>query len=435
MTGRFSSLSQGVGRRVSFLCNRYLELPVIRFAAVSFIVMAAANLIVACWTAQKGVTVYRTFAGGDYAGFYVAGEILNKYPERLYDLALQNGLLHSLLPGIPSTVTLPFLNPPFFGLLFRPLALLPYTASYLLWVAVSISLYAGGLTLIRKDLQSMPRDAAAIGLLLALSFEPFLYETVIGGNSSAFGFMIIVLALCLERRGKSFLSGVAFGLCFYKPNIMLLIAPMIVIARQGRMLLGIFLSGLMLAGVSILTVGWEPCLQYADISRMASHAAWSAEEVYRTYKYVDIFSFSRLLFGSVTTLAWIAIIAGSLVLAAFLGRIWRDFKLIDQGHRDLAWGCTLTWTAVLNPHFGIYDTIIVVPAIMLTANFLYARSRSGPAALPPMFAALTALLYLTPYVSQQLARTFGLQLLTLVLAAIGTYQLLLAVGPPAADNG
>ena len=173
MTVRHSSFTGKIGQSCISYFNRYLELPVIRFVTITFLIMAFVNLAVICLTQKGGMTIYGSWTGGDYSTFYVAGTILNEYPPiRLYDFQLQSRLLHSLLPNIPGTAELPFINPPFFALLFQPLSLLSFIPSFLAWVVISICLYIAGLALIRKTLLHIPANVSIITFLLAISFEP-----------------------------------------------------------------------------------------------------------------------------------------------------------------------------------------------------------------------------------------------------------------------
>jgi len=404
--------------------ERYLEPPVIRFVAISFIALEFLSLLISFWTSKGGTNIFGSWAGGDYSCFYIAGTILNKYsPDRLYDFHLQAVLLHDLLPGITVTNELPFINPPFFALLFRPLSLLPFTLSFYTWSLVSISLYVSGFLLIRKTLDSIPHDASTIALLLALSFEPFLMESVVGGNTSAFGFFAIALALFLDRKGKAILSGMALGLCLYKPTYLLLILPMFVFARHIKLLYGFIICGILLAGISYLSVGKQPCFDYVNTLLGASQMSVGSQEIFRTFKYVDIFSFCRLLLRGSSPYSLVTVIITFVVSLPFLIKLWLKLEHLDNSRRDLVWASTITWTAVFNLHFAIYDSIIVVLAVLLTTNVLY---RKTGAAMPTIFRSLIILLYITPCITQSIAILLGFQLFTVVLILTGAYQYFLA---------
>ncbi len=421
-----SSVAQDVRRRCSAYLARYLEPPVLRFAAISIILLAILNLWIACQTSQGGRTIYGSWLGGDYSAFYVAGAVLNKYsPDQLYDFNLQSKLLHSFLPGIPASEELPFLNPPFFALLFKPLSLLPFLPSYLAWILISTGLYISGLLLILKTLPAIPAHVRSLVLLLAISFEPFIMESAFGGNTSAFGFFALALAIYFEHAGRFTLSGVSLALCLYKPTFLLLILPMLMFSRRTRTIVGFLSGAAVLAGISLISIGKQSSLDYLNILLGASAKSLSTRAVFRTFKYTDIFSFSRLLFGNFKAMYWATItITAVSSLPLLFQRSWKTANL-NHKRKDLVYACTLTWTTVFNVHFGIYDAVIVVLAILLTANVLYQSSDKHSTALSPGFRTMVILLYIVPWISQYMAMVLRVQLFTLVLAAAGAYQLFL----------
>lgn len=426
MFDRILNRAQSICKRLIGFLGRYLETQFIRFTAITFLILGFLNLIVACWTSEGGINIYGSWAGGDYSCFYVAGTILNEYsPDRLYDFGLQSQLLHSLLPKIPHNSSLPFINPPFFALLFRPLSLLPYMSSYLSWAAITIALYFSGLVLLRKTLQEIPSPAFNLAILLSLSFEPFMMETVMGGNSSAFAFFAVALAVYLERRERPIASGMAFGLCFYKPTFLVLILPVLLVTRRLKTLMGVLICVIVLSCISVLTLGSQVCLEYIQILFNITDKTRDTVEVFRTFKYVDITSFFRLLFKEISPGGWISIGLGILIPITFLVIAGLKLNQKDQNRKDLIFAGTLAWTPVFNLHFAIYDTIIVVIAILLALNvwYRYSNSNNAPANLPPLFKSLLVMLYLMPLFSQQIALFSGVQIFTIVLAATGGYML------------
>ena len=394
-----------------------------------FLIMGLIVLVMASLTNEDGRNAFGLPPGVDYACFYVAGTLLNEHPAgQLYDLDLQSELYHALLPGLPATQELPFVNTPFFALLFRPLALLPYLPSYLVWIAISIILYAAGYVLIRRTFCPLPAARSGISFLLALSFYPFLFETAIGGNSSAFGFFSVALALYFERRNKHTASGITLALCFYKPTLLVLLLPMLLVARRFRTLLGVAVGGLSLAVVSLVTVGWDGSLAYVQTLLTLSRRASGTEEFLRTWKYVDLLSFSHLLLGAASPLTWVLVVISALAVLPLLIRTWWTMDSRGEDRRDLIWASTIAWTLVLNLHVGIYDSILVVASMLVTAGVLYRRATDPATALVKPFRWLLMLLYVTPLVSQHVARSVGFQPFTLILAAAAAYPLLLLAG-------
>src|SRR5262249_48085585 len=85
---------------------------------------------------------------------------------------------------------------------------------------------------------------------------------------------------------------------------------------------------------------------------------------------------------------------------------------------SLSWALAIAWTPVLNLYFGVYDVTLVVVSVLLMTAWHYQRG-----GLSVGYKFLLLLLYVTPWFSQALTKLVGLQLFTLVLAALGIYVL------------
>jgi hypothetical protein len=94
------------------------------------VLMICAGLTLALASISRAVagrTLLGRDLGGDFAAFYGAGKILNEYPKTaLYDLGVQTRIYQELAPNMGRGKTLVFAYPPFVGVLFQPLARIPY---------------------------------------------------------------------------------------------------------------------------------------------------------------------------------------------------------------------------------------------------------------------------------------------------------------------
>ena len=409
------------------LLDRYLNPFFIRFTTITIILITILNLVIAFWTSAGGRNIYGSWAGGDYSCFYVAGKILSDHPpSKLYDFRLHSELLHSLLPNISLAEHLPYINPPFFALIFKPLSRLPFMVSYFIWILVSVIMYISGFTMFWKTLDSMPPKTFKVALLLALSFEPFLIEAVLGGNSSAVGFFACALFLYFGHLKKDLISGFSLGILLYKPTFLIIILPMLLIARRAKILIGFTLCSIIIFFLSAQTVGFETCIEYMRFLIGLSTTASGSEEIYRTWKYVDIFSFGRLLFGTISPAVFIFIIIASLVPIIFSIRLWWKLNSLNKSSQELLIASSITLTIIINLHFATYDTVILVLSILLTVNALYRNSTvQYSTEFTSGFKILLVSIYIFPWISQYVARSTGIQLFSLVIAIIGSYQILL----------
>jgi hypothetical protein len=276
-----------------------------------------------------------------------------------------------------------------------------------------------GFSILWRSLEFLPQEIWLTALLVALSFWPFLVECLAGGQTSAFGFFCLALAIASERRSR-FWSGAALALCIYKPTLLLLIVPMLLVTGRWLSLIGVAAGNLVLALVSFALVGREGGLNFLNRLLFYSTSATSTESGLRSWKYVDINAFMRLLLPHHTHLRWAITAVLVLPVIGFLIAKW--WRLREETQWRLLWALTITWTPVLNIYMGIYDsTILVLAGLILTAEFYRRGYRSD--SLPFAYKCFLLMLYLTPWFTQNIALMTGVQIYTLAVAAFGIYQL------------
>jgi hypothetical protein len=417
-----ASFQQGLLIQLWSAINRRLNRADIQPICLLILAFYSIMLSISFATQEKGRTAFGPQLGADFQQFYVAGVIFNSQtPDQIYDRDLQRRLYHELFPDTAPDTELPYVHAPFFILPFPLLSKLPYPWAYFVWLLISLCLYVSGFNLLWRELDAMPEGVYWMSLLLALSFMPFLVECLAGGQTSAFGFFCFALAISCERRGRQMLSGVALALCSYKPTLLLFILPMIVITRRFSTLIGFLTGFLFLAVVSLLLVGWQGCVSYVNTLFYISDHSTAAVTGLRPWKYVDVNSFFRLLLGRHVYLRWIFVAAVCLSVLPLLFRFW--LRADREGDQSLVWASVLTWTLVLNAYVGIYEATLVVLSALLTTHAFYRRANKTQFELAPVYKLSILSLYLTPWITQLIARLSGVQLYTLALAMFGGYQL------------
>jgi hypothetical protein len=220
--------------------------------------------------------------------------------------------------------------------------------------------------------------------------------------------------LVWERRGKYFLSGLALALLAYKPTMLVLIGPMLLVTRRWRTLGGMITGGVRCWQVSWLALGGQVVLAWFETMIGYSRHSTGALSGLRIWKYVDVSSFARALWGGNGVLRWATVGLAFAVCLPFLFRAWWT----KREENSLSWALAIAWTPVLNLYFGVYDVTLVVAGVLLLTTWHYQRG-----GLSSEYKFLLLLLYATPWFSQTLTKTVGLQVFTLVLAAFGIYVL------------
>jgi hypothetical protein len=357
----------------------------------------------------------------DFAGFYSLGRILNEHsPRDLYNFELQKQICEQVHPRKGPYGPLPY--PPFVGLFFRPFTLLPYWAAYSIWIAVSVALYSAGLRLTIDKF--FPQEPLARSLLFALAFSycPFIAYTVANGQLAAVSFFAIAVAIREDHLGRSFRSGLALCLCLFKPTLILLILPMLLFTRRFKTLLGFGVGAAMLALVTTAFEGFEVWPGFFQAIRSFGNSSVGVEKhsFLPLSMYVDLTSFSSLAHGgrSWAGLAVLALIGFFAMM--FLLKFWWIAPNQKDPYNTLLWATTLTWTLLLNIYVPIYDSILVVLSVILTAGAL----KGFPGiSVRRWFTLLWILILVCSWFSVHLSKVTGIQLLTLLFAGLGALQL------------
>ncbi|HEY6242815.1 MAG TPA: glycosyltransferase family 87 protein [Pyrinomonadaceae bacterium] len=350
----------------------------------------------------------------DFPAFYNAGQIINEYPRgRLYDQELQRALYLKLAPQKAAHTNLFFVYTPFFALVFSPLALMPYVAAFVCWILISLTLFTAGFRL-AWETASLPLRYRETGFVVALAFVPFYFLSLLSGQTSAFGFFWLCLAVFLDYRNRRFLSGCALAMLLYKPTLLLLLVPMLVVSKRWRTLGGFCFCGVILGLVSVAIIGSSGLRLYFDL--LSTFSKSKAIGLHPIWYDVDALSFFLQITHGQVVLAWGLLTCLTLMVLPFLVKIW-------IGRPESAWAHTITWTIILNLYVLIYDSTVIILAVLLSIEF----ERSSQAGLPRAMRWLLLTLFLVPWIARQAAATYSFQPMTVALIAFGCYQLWLTL--------
>jgi hypothetical protein len=395
----------------------------LRFTAVTTIVVGSLLLLTSFATTVENRTRSGLGLGSDYLAFYNAGTILSDYgPQRLYDLELQSRVYHRNLPGEPPEAMLPYANAPFFALIMRPLAVLEYPRSYAVWVIASIVMYVLALSLVWRC-AGLHERYWTLALMCGLSFEPFAIECLHGGQISPFGLLVISGAIYLSLTRRPFEAGLSLSVALYKPTLLPMVLPMLIVMRQWRTLSGFAAGAMILATLSVATVGTSACSEYVNLLiGYANRTGGSGLHGLRIWKFIDLNSFLKLMHVP-SIVIWSVLLSVAGLVAREVWELRPRSAGEAQRNLPLAWATALTWTLVLNVYVGVYDSILVIPAILLTGAALLRRAGDTGRSLPLRFRCLLVALWALPWVSGLVARDVGLQPYTVALLALASYQL------------
>ena len=343
----------------------------------------------------------------DFVYFYGLSTIIHDSPaENIYNPEVQKAAFQKILPILDQKSSYGYSPyPPFVALLFAPAARLPFWTAFRIQQAISFALYAVSLvTLLQRFFPGQP-VLSSIFLPFALAYLPWISNTWLNGQLSALGFLALALALAEQRSGHRFRSGLALSICLYKPTLLVLLLPMLLIRRQFRVLLGFTLGSSIQVIAATVAFGWHIWVAYA---RMLLRLG-DLEKLRQFPQFVDLIAFFELLAGS--RFAPVLALLCTTVALLFLIAAWCRSKKLAH----LEWAGTITWTLILSPYVPLYDTILIIPSLIASAAGLQFRPRG-------LLPAILLLIFLSSWFSAAFAELIHLQLLTLAIALLGSMQ-------------
>jgi hypothetical protein len=352
----------------------------------------------------------------DFVSFYTAGKILERgLPRQLYDIGLQHEIQLQVAPNVPIRQgALPFVRPAFEAWIFWPLAHLPYGTAFLLWTAFNCAcliLTALGLHRAIPELHSV---SPVLVVASSLSYFPVFF-TILQGQDSILLFFVYVMGYRALRHDRQFLAGTTLGLGIFKFPLLIPFLLAFAVKRRLRVVLGFALTSLVLAGVSIATVGLSTAIYYPKYLLAIDGIA---RGVNRPQDMPNIRGMLAVLLPmrSTRTAALLLVVLSILVLF-FAIRKWAFDSSQHRPAFTLGLALNVVATILVSYHCHVFDLCL----LLLPIGLVLGTVLSGEPIAPPMRRLLMWVLGAVMFSPLYLLVTFPLKtpsLLGLLLVAL-----------------
>jgi hypothetical protein len=327
--------------------------------------------------------------GHDLLPSYVAGTFVREGRARaMYDL----DAVHAEEARIVQAADLqiegrggPWLNPPFFAWLFAPLSALPYRAAAAVFLTCNLLLLAGSVRLLCRLLPVRGWRVALVPLLMCTSM-PF-WQALCHQQNTFISLLLISLTVTFWLGDKPLAAGCAAGLLFFKPQLAVAVAAVLVATAGRRALLGLLLTTVSLFAITILTLPGT-LADYLTKLGPILHALqfdprynWGRQNTFQ--------SFWRLLcdghVGGATQalprlLTWLSSGAVAALLAA---ATWKHLRspAPSAGSRRRLIAAAVASMPLMMPYYLDYDLLLLtVPAVLFACDWLQRDSYRSPLA-------------------------------------------------------
>lgn len=321
--------------------------------------VALYGIVAIAFIARSATDALTSPANSDWVAFAVGAHLL-KTGGCLYCASSQVAATHAM--GLnPGDGINPFVSLPPVGFVFEPLGLQPPVRGVLITLAVSGVLFVAAVALTWRLLPpawvpwrriggAFVSTGSLVGLVAFLQWQWAMV-------------LALLIAFALQRRGRGVAAGAVLSLLLVEPQVIWLALPMLIAARQWRMVLGFAGGALGWLAASLVLVGpgqlirWPGFLLEAHVSDAFRGVGLPAFAAFVGNSGTAAFVTSALLGLAACALAWML----------------RGSMRVHPSHA-LALGVVLSLVAA--PHIYAQDlTLLALPCVVV------ARRRGGAALL------------------------------------------------------
>lgn len=263
--------------------------------------------------------------------------------------------------GRDSKIYLQYFYGPQVALAFVPIASIPFLAQAALWSAFSLVLYFVCVRMVWKKCTGLKLHGKLVAIC-AVAYPP-LFHFFVRGQLSAVVLLCFTGAFLAFSSERDFLAGIALGLLAFKPQFLVAIPLIFLLARAWSAFSGLLISSVLQLGFTSLYFGRTVMEAYF---RMLLHSAGhpgSTELVFSPIQMHSFHSFWEMLIPW-ASLQWVLYLLCSLLAVLAAAAIWKSSAPLSLRFS------ALTLAAVLvNPHIYIYDLLALAPALLLVADW------------------------------------------------------------------
>jgi hypothetical protein len=230
------------------------------------------------------------------------------------------------------------------------------------WCVTSLLLYLGAAALMVRDAPHLRRHRTLVWLTIALN--PALPLVLSTGQTSAFAMAVWVAAVLAFAKGRPFVFGAALGLLVFKPSLIVGAIPVLALLGLWPALVGLAVSAGGQVVLSLPFTGIDPWVRYASSTVNIRSYYYLTDTL--PHQKQSLAGFFELLVGSEALAVSLAALASVAIMT-----LWWPHRSQKQGKWMLA---MLIATAVLlSPHLYVYDLVVLLPALLITAEALVRR--------------------------------------------------------------
>jgi len=266
---------------------------------------------------------------------------------------VQVGLLEGRIPNFYDA----YRNPPFYALVYAPLALLDLLPAFAIWCLIGFLSMGLALRVLLDETQWLRERWRGV-LIFMFAFPP-LYFGLIDGENALLSLLLFALIYRALVRHEDVWLGVLCALGLFKPQLFFVFPFVLLATRRWRALVAYVATAAALAVVSFALVGVEGMQAWGRVllEPEGGNATVNGWRMASAKSFFD-----ALLPGSGSFSIALYFVVTLLVLAA-LWRVWTRRSV----NLPAAWLFTCLVAVLVDPHLVDYDLTVLVSAGIVAA--------------------------------------------------------------------
>ncbi len=263
--------------------------------------------------------------------------------------------------GRDTGVYLQYFYGPQVALPFIPLASLPFLLQAGIVAALSLAAYFACVYLVWRQCPSL-RQYGTLVAVCAFAYPP-LFHFFVRGQLSAMVLVCFTAAYLAFAVRREWLAGIALGVLAFKPQFLVAIPLVLLLAKAWKAFGGVALSAAAQITLTSFYFGREIMQAYfARLLHSASHPG-STELIYSSIQMHSLHSFWELLLPWPSAV-WVLYLLSSLVVIGMAAAIWKSASPLALRFPALVLAAIL-----VNPHLYVYDLLALAPALLLVVDW------------------------------------------------------------------
>jgi hypothetical protein len=344
----------------------------------------------------------------DWFSFYTAGTLVRTgHAAHLYDVSAQAALQRALMG--PGGKTMGYTLPMFIAVLFAPLSRLSVNASYLVWMAINLSLLAVLLRLSWSWLERVPEALRAVFLVSAVSVTAL--EVLMEGQVDLFVIAGFAGCYALLRADRPFTAGSILTIALVKPHLAAVVVLLLLVKGQWRALAGFLaVGGPLMIGPAFV---FGPHVLIDQIRLLLSFTSTTTDYGVNAHMMINIRGTVTSLTGSSNVWLWLPLLALIAAVAFYVAlRVWTARPALHPQ----SWALAFTLPLLYSPHVHVQSLVLLIGA----AGLYLAESQSSAHPVTDIKSVLYPLIAITVLWSLNLS---GVSLIAfLVMAAYALFS-------------